>query len=71
MRILETLESSERLPAETCQRLREAYLALRSAAHRASLTREPARGRNDAFQEHRRAVIEAWQQLLEPQKDPQ
>ncbi|AXY44029.1 bifunctional [glutamate--ammonia ligase]-adenylyl-L-tyrosine phosphorylase/[glutamate--ammonia-ligase] adenylyltransferase [Halomonas sp. JS92-SW72] len=66
MRILETLEAAERLPAKECQRLREAYLALRSSAHRASLTREPARGRSDAFQDHRRVVIEAWQRLLEP-----
>lgn len=66
MRLLETLEVSQRLPARECQRLREAYLALRSAAHRASLTREPARGRSDAFQDHRRVVIEAWQRLLEP-----
>ncbi|MGJ7460566.1 bifunctional [glutamate--ammonia ligase]-adenylyl-L-tyrosine phosphorylase/[glutamate--ammonia-ligase] adenylyltransferase [Halomonas sp. MA07-2] len=67
MRILETLEATERLPARECQRLRDAYLALRSAAHRASLTREPVRGCNDAFEDHRRVVIEAWQRLLEPQ----
>ncbi|QTP56624.1 bifunctional [glutamate--ammonia ligase]-adenylyl-L-tyrosine phosphorylase/[glutamate--ammonia-ligase] adenylyltransferase [Billgrantia sulfidoxydans] len=66
MRILETLESSGRLPAEECRRLREAYLALRSAAHRASLTREAARGRDADFHAHRQAVIEAWQRLLEP-----
>ena len=66
MRLLETLEATERLPARECQRLRDAYLALRSAAHRASLTREPARGRSDAFRDHRRVVIEAWQRLLEP-----
>ncbi|MDN3522036.1 bifunctional [glutamate--ammonia ligase]-adenylyl-L-tyrosine phosphorylase/[glutamate--ammonia-ligase] adenylyltransferase, partial [Halomonas ramblicola] len=61
MRILETLEATGRLPAEECQRLREAYLALRSAAHRASLTREPARGHDEAFQDHRRVVIAAWE----------
>ncbi|WP_027962180.1 bifunctional [glutamate--ammonia ligase]-adenylyl-L-tyrosine phosphorylase/[glutamate--ammonia-ligase] adenylyltransferase [Halomonas halodenitrificans] len=66
MRILETLESAQCLRARESQRLREAYLALRSAAHRASLTREPARGRSDTFQDHRRAVIETWQRLLEP-----
>ncbi|MFG6176831.1 bifunctional [glutamate--ammonia ligase]-adenylyl-L-tyrosine phosphorylase/[glutamate--ammonia-ligase] adenylyltransferase [Halomonas sp. THAF12] len=66
MRILETLESSGRLPAEDCQRLREAYLACRTAAHRSALTREPGRGRNADFAEHRRAVIDAWQRLLEP-----
>ncbi|MBA2780518.1 bifunctional [glutamate--ammonia ligase]-adenylyl-L-tyrosine phosphorylase/[glutamate--ammonia-ligase] adenylyltransferase [Billgrantia kenyensis] len=67
MRILETLESSGRLPAEECQRLRDAYLALRSAAHRASLTREAARGREEDFAAHRKVVIDAWQRLLEPQ----
>jgi [glutamine synthetase] adenylyltransferase / [glutamine synthetase]-adenylyl-L-tyrosine phosphorylase len=66
MRLLETLEATGRLPAEECQRLREAYLALRSAAHRASLTREPARGRTEAFEAHRQAVIAAWERLLEP-----
>ncbi|KAA0009846.1 bifunctional [glutamate--ammonia ligase]-adenylyl-L-tyrosine phosphorylase/[glutamate--ammonia-ligase] adenylyltransferase [Billgrantia pellis] len=67
MRILETLEATARLPAEECRRLREAYLALRSAAHRASLTREPARGRDADFRAHRQAVIDAWQRLLEPE----
>lgn len=67
MRILETLESSGRLPAEECQRLREAYLALRSTAHRASLTREAARGREADFEAHRQTVIDAWQRLLETQ----
>lgn len=66
MRILETLEATDRLPAGECQRLRNAYLALRSAAHRASLTRESARGRKDAFEDHRRVVTEVWQRLLEP-----
>ncbi|MGM0637192.1 MAG: bifunctional [glutamate--ammonia ligase]-adenylyl-L-tyrosine phosphorylase/[glutamate--ammonia-ligase] adenylyltransferase, partial [Pseudomonadota bacterium] len=66
MRILETLEATERLPAQECQRLRDAYLALRSAAHRAALTREPSRGSKDTFQHHRRVVIETWQRLLEP-----
>ncbi|MFW6346604.1 MAG: bifunctional [glutamate--ammonia ligase]-adenylyl-L-tyrosine phosphorylase/[glutamate--ammonia-ligase] adenylyltransferase, partial [Halomonas sp.] len=69
MRILETLEATERLPARECQRLRDAYLALRSAAHRASLTREPARANDEAFQDHRRAVIAAWERLLEPVQD--
>ena len=67
MRILETLESTGRLPAAECQRLREAYLALRSAAHRASLTREAARGRDADFHTHRQAVMGAWQRLLEPE----
>ncbi|MCC5882668.1 MAG: bifunctional [glutamate--ammonia ligase]-adenylyl-L-tyrosine phosphorylase/[glutamate--ammonia-ligase] adenylyltransferase [Halomonas sp.] len=67
MRILETLESTARLPAEECQLLREAYLALRSAAHRAALTRGAARGSEVDFEAHRHTVISAWQRLLEPQ----
>jgi glutamate-ammonia-ligase adenylyltransferase len=67
MRILETLEGSGCLPAEECQRLRDAYLALRSTAHRASLTREAARGREADFEAHRQTVIAAWQRLLETQ----
>ncbi|WP_108447431.1 bifunctional [glutamate--ammonia ligase]-adenylyl-L-tyrosine phosphorylase/[glutamate--ammonia-ligase] adenylyltransferase [Halomonas denitrificans] len=66
MRILETLEATGRLPAEECRRLREAYLACRTAAHRAALTGEPARGRNADFQAHRDAVIALWRRLLEP-----
>ncbi|ATJ81287.1 bifunctional [glutamate--ammonia ligase]-adenylyl-L-tyrosine phosphorylase/[glutamate--ammonia-ligase] adenylyltransferase [Halomonas beimenensis] len=69
MRILETLESTGRLPAEDCRRLREAYLACRTAAHRAALTREAGRGRNADFQVHRQAVIDVWRRLLEPGGD--
>ncbi|PMR67558.1 bifunctional [glutamate--ammonia ligase]-adenylyl-L-tyrosine phosphorylase/[glutamate--ammonia-ligase] adenylyltransferase [Halomonas heilongjiangensis] len=71
IRILETLEATGRLPGRDCQRLRDAYLAYRSAAHRASLTRAAGRGRNADFHAHRQAVIELWQRLLEPQDDPQ
>lgn len=66
MRILETLEASGQLPAEESRRLREAYLACRTAAHRAALTGDPARGRNADFQAHRDAVIALWRRLLEP-----
>ncbi|MBS9403852.1 bifunctional [glutamate--ammonia ligase]-adenylyl-L-tyrosine phosphorylase/[glutamate--ammonia-ligase] adenylyltransferase [Halomonas sp. TRM85114] len=71
IRILETLEATGRLPGQDCQRLRDAYLAYRSAVHRASLTREAKRGRDADFQSHRQAVIELWQRLLEPQEAPQ
>lgn len=67
IRILETLEATGRLPSRDCQRLREAYLACRTAAHRAALTGGAGRGRNDEFRAHREAVIELWQRLLEPQ----
>lgn len=66
MRVLETLEATGRLPAEECRRLREAYLALRSSAHRAALTGAPARGCSADFQAHRDAVIALWRRLLEP-----
>ncbi len=66
MRILETLEDTGRLPQDDCRRLREAYLAYRSAVHRASLTGESARGHGEAFEAHRQAVMDAWQRLLEP-----
>jgi glutamate-ammonia-ligase adenylyltransferase len=71
IRILETLEAKDRLPARDCQRLREAYLAFRSALHRSALTREPGRAMNADFQQHREVVIELWQRLLEPQDDSQ
>ncbi len=61
----------ERQYFSSLKRLRDAYLAYRSAAHRASLTREAGRGRNADFHAHRQAVIELWQRLLEPQDDPQ
>lgn len=70
IRILETLESSGRLPAEECRHLREAYLALRSAAHRASLAREAAYGKDADFHSHRQAVMAVWQRLLEPLPPP-
>ncbi|MDN3524506.1 bifunctional [glutamate--ammonia ligase]-adenylyl-L-tyrosine phosphorylase/[glutamate--ammonia-ligase] adenylyltransferase [Halomonas sabkhae] len=66
MRILETLEESGRLPADDCRRLREAYLACRTASHRSALTGDPARGPDADFQAHRDAVIAVWQRLLEP-----
>lgn len=66
IRILETLESSERLPADDCRRLREAYLAYRNASHRAALTKQPARDEGNTFEAHRRHVSELWTRLLEP-----
>ncbi|WP_027947731.1 bifunctional [glutamate--ammonia ligase]-adenylyl-L-tyrosine phosphorylase/[glutamate--ammonia-ligase] adenylyltransferase [Litchfieldella anticariensis] len=65
IRILETLESSERLPAEDCRRLREAYLAYRNASHHAALTKQEAHGEGDTFDEYRRHVSELWTRLLE------
>ncbi|HSH49637.1 MAG TPA: bifunctional [glutamate--ammonia ligase]-adenylyl-L-tyrosine phosphorylase/[glutamate--ammonia-ligase] adenylyltransferase [Halomonas sp.] len=66
MRILDTLEASGRLAPDEAEGLRAAYLALRSAAHRASLTDRPAQTDAAAFAEHRQAVLGVWQRLLTP-----
>ncbi|WP_372613628.1 bifunctional [glutamate--ammonia ligase]-adenylyl-L-tyrosine phosphorylase/[glutamate--ammonia-ligase] adenylyltransferase [Halomonas sp.] len=66
IRILETLEATDRLPEEDCRRLRDAYIAFRGAAHRSALTREAGRGRDADYHQHRQAVIALWQRLLEP-----
>ncbi|MBY5940142.1 bifunctional [glutamate--ammonia ligase]-adenylyl-L-tyrosine phosphorylase/[glutamate--ammonia-ligase] adenylyltransferase [Halomonas sp. DP5N14-9] len=68
MRILETLEETDHLEAGEAQALRDAYLAARSANHRAALTRESARGDVEAFKDHRRAIIDAWKAWLEPEQ---
>ena len=67
MRILETLEASARLSPDEAEGLRKAYLALRSAAHRASLTDQPAQADAAAFAVHRQTVTALWQQLLTPE----
>ncbi|WP_136254132.1 bifunctional [glutamate--ammonia ligase]-adenylyl-L-tyrosine phosphorylase/[glutamate--ammonia-ligase] adenylyltransferase [Onishia niordana] len=61
MRILETLEEHELLPAEDASALREAYLAYRHAFHRAALTKQAV----DAEVGDQRALVSRlWQRLL-------
>ncbi|MGO2132457.1 MAG: bifunctional [glutamate--ammonia ligase]-adenylyl-L-tyrosine phosphorylase/[glutamate--ammonia-ligase] adenylyltransferase [Halomonas sp.] len=67
MRILDTLEASGRLLPSEAEGLREAYLACRSGAHRASLTGQPAHGDVESFAAHRQAVIAVWHKLLAPE----
>lgn len=69
IRILESLTESGHLPAQEAERLREAYLAYRSATHRAALTGEKALGDGEVFREHRETVIALWQRFLEPPAD--
>ncbi|MBY6030184.1 bifunctional [glutamate--ammonia ligase]-adenylyl-L-tyrosine phosphorylase/[glutamate--ammonia-ligase] adenylyltransferase [Halomonas sp. DP8Y7-1] len=64
MRILETLEETGHLAPDEAQALRDAYLAARSANHRAALTRETARGDVVEFKAHRQVVIDAWRRWL-------
>jgi len=66
IRILESLTESGHLPAEEAERLREAYLAYRSATHRAALTGQKALSDGDEFRAHRDIVTALWQRFLEP-----
>ncbi|GEN28710.1 glutamate-ammonia-ligase adenylyltransferase [Halovibrio variabilis] len=66
IRILEVLAEAGHLPREEAERLREAYLAYRSAIHRAALTGEKARAEGEAFHAHREIIIALWQRFLEP-----
>lgn len=66
IRILESLTESGHLPAEEAERLREAYLAYRSATHRAALTGEKALSDGEAYRDHRDIVTALWQRFLEP-----
>ncbi|HDZ45884.1 MAG TPA: bifunctional [glutamate--ammonia ligase]-adenylyl-L-tyrosine phosphorylase/[glutamate--ammonia-ligase] adenylyltransferase [Halomonas sp.] len=66
IRILEILTESGHLPAEESERLREAYLAYRSATHRMALTGEKALGDGDEFRTHRDVVTALWERFLEP-----
>jgi len=62
MRILETLEEHELLPAEDASALREAYLAYRNAFHRSALTKQVVEA---DFSAQRELVSRLWQRLLE------
>ena len=65
IRILESLTESGHLPYEEAERLREAYLAYRSATHRAALTGEKALTDGEEFRQHRDVVTALWQRFLE------
>lgn len=66
IRILEVLAESGHLPAEETERLREAYLAYRSATHRAAITGQKALSDGEEFRGHREIVTALWQRFLEP-----
>ncbi|MGP9808895.1 bifunctional [glutamate--ammonia ligase]-adenylyl-L-tyrosine phosphorylase/[glutamate--ammonia-ligase] adenylyltransferase [Halomonas sp. AOP12-C2-37] len=66
IRILESLTESGYLPFDEAERLREAYLAYRSATHRAALTGEKTRSDGEEFSRQREIVTALWQRFLEP-----
>lgn len=66
IRILESLTESGHLPSEEAERLREAYLAYRSATHRAALIGEKVQGDGEEFKDHRAIVTALWERFLEP-----
>lgn len=66
IRILEVLAETGHLSREEAERLREAYLAYRSATHRAALTGEKPHVEGEEFHAHRKVVIALWQRFLEP-----
>ncbi|MCI0510933.1 glutamate-ammonia-ligase adenylyltransferase [Chromohalobacter marismortui] len=65
MRILETLESVGRLPAEQARELREAYLTYRGISHRASLAKAGSQVEIADIDEHRRRVRAIWAQWMQ------
>ena len=66
IRILEALAESGHLPKEEAEQLRDAYLAYRSATHRAALTGDKAVGLAADYAEHRNVVTTLWQRFLAP-----
>lgn len=66
MRILETVEALQLLPAETARSLREAYLALRSEWHRSVLDLPDSERAAAVLTGHRVRVREAWTELFGP-----
>ncbi len=77
IRILETAERLELLPARLAASLREAYLALRSEWHRSVLDLPDTDRASEVLASHRDRVREAWVQVfgeaepLEPQGENQ
>lgn len=62
VRLLETLAALELMPAQDAGLLREAYLAYRSAAHRASLRKEQSMVDDTEFRDLREGVRAIWKQ---------
>ncbi|MBD3895562.1 bifunctional [glutamate--ammonia ligase]-adenylyl-L-tyrosine phosphorylase/[glutamate--ammonia-ligase] adenylyltransferase [Halomonas sp. ML-15] len=69
MRLLETLEACQRLPAEEAQGLRDAYLAYRHATHRAALTKGERMVAADEVAAHRELVCRVWQRWMGEAED--
>jgi glutamate-ammonia-ligase adenylyltransferase len=64
IRILETAERLELLPAQMAQNLREAYLGLRSEWHRTVLDLPDSERAAQVLTQHRAEVRAAWQQVF-------
>ncbi|KAF0804716.1 glutamate-ammonia-ligase adenylyltransferase [Alcanivorax xiamenensis] len=65
VRLLETLAALELMPAQDAGLLREAYLAYRSAAHRASLRKEKSIVDDAEFRDLREGVRAIWKQWFD------
>lgn len=65
MRILETLESVGRLPADQARELREAYLTYRGLSHRASLAKAGSQVEIADIDAHRQRVRAIWAQWMQ------
>jgi glutamate-ammonia-ligase adenylyltransferase len=66
VRILETLGREGLFEPAECERLTEAYLAYRSAAHQLSLQQQPGVVAADRFAEFSQYVQDQWAQLFAP-----
>jgi glutamate-ammonia-ligase adenylyltransferase len=71
VRILETLGQEGLLEQAGCERLTEAYLAYRSAAHQLSLQHQPGVVPVDQFADLRREVQQQWDSLFSPYPLPE
>ena len=66
VRILETLAAEGLFEPLQCERLTQAYLAYRSAAHQLALQQLPGVVPADRFTEFRQWVLDEWEQLFSP-----
>lgn len=64
VRLLQTLADEKLLPADECEALIEAYLALRSASHVLALQQQDGVVPEHTVTEYREVVTAAWAQLL-------